>query len=48
MSAPIPPALAAHLREIGVVVLTTPKPASSRIDQSQGWFPSHPGEEAPF
>jgi hypothetical protein len=46
MTAPLPPALVAHLREIGVVVLT--KPASPRIDQSQGWFPSHPGEEPPF
>jgi hypothetical protein len=48
MSAPLPPALVAHLREIGVVVLTPPKPASPRIDQSQGWFPAYPGEEPPF
>jgi hypothetical protein len=44
MTAPLPPALVAHLRQIGVVVLT--KPASPR--QSQGWFPAYPGEEPPF
>lgn len=48
MTAPRPPALVAHLREIGVVVLTPPKPASPRIDRSFGWFPAYPGEEPPF
>lgn len=42
------PDLAAHLRQIGVVVLTPPKTASPRIDRSLGWFPAYLGEEPPF
>ncbi len=52
--APIPPQLAARLREVGVVILTPPKPADPRIEAavkhgiSMGWSPSYPGEECPF
>jgi hypothetical protein len=54
MTAPIPRELAAHLAQIGVVILTPPKPADPRIDDavkhgvSNGWMPSYPGEEPPF
>ncbi len=50
--APIPAALAARLREVGVVILTPPKPAdieaAVKHGVSLGWKPAYPGDECPF
>ena len=52
MTAPIPRELAAHLAQIGVVILTPPKPADPRIEdavkhgRSMSWQPT-PGDETP-
>ena len=54
MNAPIPLWLDLHLRTVGVVTLTPPKPADPRIEAailhgvSMGWKPQFPGDEPPF
>jgi hypothetical protein len=53
MNAPIPLWLAAHLREVGVVVLTPPKPADPHVDAvmtgiSSQWKPTPGDTDPPF
>jgi hypothetical protein len=54
MSAPIPPALALHLRDIGIALPPPAKPLDAdatrawRDGITAQWLPAHPGDEPPF
>ena len=54
MTPPIPPELAAHLRDMGIALPPPAKPLDAyathavQTGMSAQWRPAHPGDEPPF